>query len=472
MRTSKLLTLAALTLWSAIPPAHGQLARSTFDVDADGWTVVERANDSLTVVNTRSPVYTNSGGNPNGYIHATDAAPGFSDFYFRAPAKFLGNQQAAYGYPLMFDLISDLRDTPTQLVYSVILTGAACTNVITVPRMAAPNTWTHFVVMLQAGAGWMDISTGLPSTSQGLSNCLGTLQSLDIAGEFGTGPDTGGIDNVILFGSPPGFDYYQSFDTGISDPNFTLYGYTNSVYCPPYPGIGGVGTNGRLLLYNTNTSSLTVSVVYLSKFLLTGDFETTVKFDESSLGWCAAGLIVYFAPNYIGWLSSCTDGTRAMSSFSFPNMWFPTLVGPNTGTVGLFRIRRVGTTLYADADVGNGYVGIRTSTDPAFGAPVQVALFLTENVTCGPNYMLFDDLSVHADGILAPRLEIQGGTNGLLVKSPAAVATLEATPVLTPVPIWTAVTNVSVVNGWYNTVTITPAEPVRFFRLNWPWSYY
>ena len=77
MRTSKLLTLAALTLWSAIPPAHGQLARSTFDVDADGWTVVERANDSLTVVNTRSPVYTNSGGNPNGYIHATDAAPGF-----------------------------------------------------------------------------------------------------------------------------------------------------------------------------------------------------------------------------------------------------------------------------------------------------------------------------------------------------------------------------------------------------------
>ncbi|HOC56931.1 MAG TPA: laminin B domain-containing protein, partial [Verrucomicrobiota bacterium] len=200
MRTSTLLTVAALSTWTALAPAYGHLAGSTFDVDADGWTVVERANDSLTVINTRSPVYTNSGGNPTGYVYATDAAPDFPDFYFRAPAKFLGNQQAAYGYPLVFDLISDFVNTPTQLVYSVILTGAAYTNVITVPRMAASNTWTHFVVMLQAGAGWVDIATGLPSTSQALSNCLGTLQSLDIAGEFGTGPDTGGIDNVTLSG--------------------------------------------------------------------------------------------------------------------------------------------------------------------------------------------------------------------------------------------------------------------------------
>lgn len=471
MRISKLLTLTALTVWTAAAADYGPIATSTFESGADAWSAVARDIDSLQVIGTRTPTYHGTGGNPGGFIDFTSSALE-GDVYFRAPTRFLGSKSAAYGYALQFDLISDQQGVPTAPKYSVILIGGGITNFASFVTPPPANTWTRYSVIIQAGAPWTNAATGLPATEADLTNCLAALELLDISGKLATQPNIAGIENVILFGSPPGFDYYQSFDTGISDPNFTLYGYTNYVYCPPGLGIGGVGTNGHLLLYNTNTSSLIVQVFYCSKFLLTGDFEATVSFDESSLGWCAAGLIVYFAPNANGWLNSNTDGTKAHSSFSFPGMSFPTLVGPTTGTVGVFRIRRVGTTLYADADVGNGYVGIRTNTHSAFVAPVQVALFLTENVTHGPNYILFDDLSVHAGGLLPPRLEIQRGMNGPIVKWPAAAATLEATPGLAPAPAWAAVTNVSVVNGWYNTVTLTPAEPARFFRLNWPWSYY
>jgi hypothetical protein len=200
MKTTKrtiLQTLTAVTVWMLLAPAHAQLARSTFDADTDGWMVVDRANDSLTVFNTRSPVFTNWGGNPNGCIYTTDG-PG--DFYFRAPAKFLGNKSAAYGYPLEFDLISNLADTPGNLLYSVILIGGGLTNLAALPPITVSNTWTPFSVMLQAGAYWTNAATGLPSTAADLLNCLTALESLEISGEFGTGPDTGGIDNVTLFG--------------------------------------------------------------------------------------------------------------------------------------------------------------------------------------------------------------------------------------------------------------------------------
>lgn len=202
------LAIAVVASWKSV--CYGQLAASTFDTNYEGWIVVDRVFNSLEIINTRPVEWENFGpGGYNGHIHATDAN---GDFYFRAPAKFLGDKSAAYDYPLQFDLYSDLNGTPAPLKYSVILIGGGVTNVVTLPPVTNANTWTHYSVLLQTGSQWTNAATGLPSTAVDMMSCLGALQSLDIAGEFATGVDIGGIDNVAMFGSTPIQDYALNFD--------------------------------------------------------------------------------------------------------------------------------------------------------------------------------------------------------------------------------------------------------------------
>jgi len=447
---------------------HGQLAQSTFDSVTDGsngWSVVDRTFDSLEVIGTRAPVYQSTGGNPGGFINVLD---GTGDFYFRAPSTFLGDKSAAYGYSLQFDLISDVADVPTTLKYSVILIGGGITNYASFLAAPPANTWTHFSVPVQAGAPWTNAATGLPATQANLTSCLAALQSLDIAGEFGTGIDTGGIDNVTMFGS--GFNYNASFNTGIFDPNFILQGTTNWVWIPGGNGVGGVGTNGTLELYNTLPAH--AGAAYISKFLLTGDFEVSVNFDRSSLWSCAAGIMVYFAPNgSTTWVDCyCNEMGKISCSGLAPSASYST--GASTG---ILRIRRIGTTLFADCNVGNGYVGIRTNTAPDLDAPVQVGLVLIQDGSDGPNqnHIFFDNLSVHADGLLSPCPEMQRGTDTATVKWPSAVGSvIETTPVLGPLSVWTPLTNTPIVNAWHKTVTLSHTNSAQFFRINAPKSYF
>ncbi|HQL79927.1 MAG TPA: laminin B domain-containing protein [Verrucomicrobiota bacterium] len=197
MNRNTFLTLTVITLCTAVAASHGQLARSTFETNSEGWMVVDRVFNSLEITNTRAPIYTNSGGNPDGCIYTGD---GDGDFYFRAPAKFLGNQSAAYGCILRFDLISDTADVPANLLYSVILTGGGVTNFASFLPVLQADKWALFPIPIQAGAPWTNAATGVTATETDIRTCLAALESLDIAGEFGTGPDTGGLDNVYLFG--------------------------------------------------------------------------------------------------------------------------------------------------------------------------------------------------------------------------------------------------------------------------------
>src|SRR5688572_24152831 len=59
---------------------------STFDTDADGWTLIND-NDNVTA----TLIHNTSGGNPGGYISADLATDLYPAFFWTAPAKFLGN---------------------------------------------------------------------------------------------------------------------------------------------------------------------------------------------------------------------------------------------------------------------------------------------------------------------------------------------------------------------------------------------
>jgi hypothetical protein len=114
-------------------------------------------------------------------------------------------------------------------------------------------------------------------------------------------------------------------------------------------------------------------------------------------------------------------------------------------------------------------VGLITNSNPAVTAPVQISLFLLEeDGSTATNHVVFDNLSVHADEVLSP-LSLHGSTGNSTLDWPDGgfPCVLEATPVLGPSASWAQVTNAPTLNGWYDTLTLTPTESTRFFRLHW-----
>jgi len=194
----------AMAMIASAGGAQAQLTQSTFDSGSEGWLLVDRFPfDSFDVVSMREPTFVDSGGNPGGYVLGSDG-PG--DWYWRAPASFLGNQSAAYGGILSFDLFSNRAQTPAALHYSVILNGDGVTTYAFFTSLESTD-WTHFNIRLQEGTlqngvQWMNADTSLPATAADMTTVLGSLSFLDIAGEFGEGFDIGGLDNVQMVPEP------------------------------------------------------------------------------------------------------------------------------------------------------------------------------------------------------------------------------------------------------------------------------
>jgi hypothetical protein len=178
---------------------------STFDTDADNWMVVDRdpssyPNNLLNELSVRTPAFISTGGNPDGFIHSVD---GSGEWFWRAPAKFLGDQSSAYGGQLRFDLWSDLLDTRApEDPYNILLVGSGLVLYIDLPDPFPASTWVPYCVQLRETAGWKVFPSGQPASSTDMMNVLANLQNLDIHAEFGIGPDSGSLDNVFLLKCP------------------------------------------------------------------------------------------------------------------------------------------------------------------------------------------------------------------------------------------------------------------------------
>ncbi|MGL4513265.1 MAG: laminin B domain-containing protein [Lacipirellulaceae bacterium] len=148
---------------------------STFDIDADGWTLFQNAGAPFGWVS--------SGGNPGGHITATDKTNDWA--YVQAPAKFLA--PALYGGVFAFDLRVDNLDAPPSFPglfnVRVGLQGAGLTLINEGPL---PTTsWNSFSFALDeaAGSGWrkfsnlsQNYSAGAPQATQ--SEMLAVLAGL------------------------------------------------------------------------------------------------------------------------------------------------------------------------------------------------------------------------------------------------------------------------------------------------------
>lgn len=173
-------------------PAFG--VTSSFDTDSEGWQAIGDVAGTLN--------WSATGGNPGGHVSITDLTTG-GVTYFVAPAKFLGDQSAAYGTTLGFDLMQVYSGGPNQFnAEDVILQSASLTLVYDTSVNPANGSWTSYAVPLAAG-GWKVSSLAGPvATAQQMQSVLANLTGLRIRAEYQTGPDLDRLDNVTMVPEP------------------------------------------------------------------------------------------------------------------------------------------------------------------------------------------------------------------------------------------------------------------------------
>lgn len=170
------------------------IAMSDFSTNDEGWRLV---GDSTTA----TPTYLSTGGNPGGFVRGFDQVVG-GVWFWQAPTKFLGDDSAAYGHTLTYDL--RMRGSgPLFDDSDVILSGAGLTLHLDTSPVPSDTSWTSYSVLLSETAGWKVGSFAGPLATQSeVLAVLSNLTSLRIRGEFITGDDNGDLDNVVLNASP------------------------------------------------------------------------------------------------------------------------------------------------------------------------------------------------------------------------------------------------------------------------------
>ena len=163
------------------------LTAHDFSTSAQGWLIA--GDTGLT-----DPEFHANGGRPGGYISNVDEALG-ETWYFRAPASVLEQLAAAEHGTLSYHLKQSV-DEPGFLDDDVVIAGPA--GRLSYRFRSSPGTeWTSFSVALAASAGWR-WNWNAPATQEQIRRVLDHPTSLEIRGEYHTGPDVGAIDNVVL----------------------------------------------------------------------------------------------------------------------------------------------------------------------------------------------------------------------------------------------------------------------------------
>ena len=163
------------------------LVAHDFESSAHGWLVSGDTSPS-------EPQLHAAGGSPGGYISHVDEALG-ETWYFRAPESVLSALPSAENGTLSYSL-KQSADEPGFLDDDIIIVGRA--GRLSYRFATSPGTnWTAFSVKLTAGTGWR-WNWSAPASQEQIRRVLANPISLEIRGEYHTGPDEGGLDTVAL----------------------------------------------------------------------------------------------------------------------------------------------------------------------------------------------------------------------------------------------------------------------------------
>jgi hypothetical protein len=168
-------------------PQERTLVAHDFESSRHGWLVSGDTGQS-------GPQLHAAGGHPGGYISHVDEALG-ETWYFRAPDSVLRALSTAEHGTLSYWL-KQSADEPGVVDDDVIIVGPA--GRLSFRFATPPGTgWTPFTVKFTAAAGWR-WNWSAPASQEQIRSVLANPTSLEIRGEYHTGPDEGALDNVVL----------------------------------------------------------------------------------------------------------------------------------------------------------------------------------------------------------------------------------------------------------------------------------
>ncbi len=183
--TIGVLTLFTLPAEAAFPPAS-----SSFDVDLEGWMVMEGANF------TNEVTWGATGGNPGGYAHFVDAHDQTS--YHAAQAAFAGDWSAADGIgAISYDQkIFDVGPTPVMNAYEVFIGGTGGLVMWHGDTPTGTTDWVNVVAPL-VESEWSVVSGSW-------AGALADISGLAIRAELVSfSRDVTGLDNVSVYVPEP-----------------------------------------------------------------------------------------------------------------------------------------------------------------------------------------------------------------------------------------------------------------------------
>jgi hypothetical protein len=209
MRKTVLCAIASLaTLTALAKPARADtIAVATFDTGTSGWSslsVKANANDDHpnfnNVLQDYAVTWSATGGNQGGAVNEVDQDSGWQ--YFAASSAFLGDQSAAVGGTLSFDLLrtDNHNDFPFQNGPALAITNGKTVLVFS-QAASAPGTagWTSYSFDLTTAGVFVTSETGKQATENQLDKVLADLTGVYILADWYTGTgDSYNLDNVVL----------------------------------------------------------------------------------------------------------------------------------------------------------------------------------------------------------------------------------------------------------------------------------
>ena len=166
------------------------LIRHEFTESTQGWRLT-------TDTGSADAAFAAAGGDRGGCIAGRDEEIG-ETWYFRAPLAVLQQLPAAENGVISFSLRQSTDVDGGFLDDDVVIVGETGRLGYRFGHGSAPGTaWRRFSVRLSAGAGWT-WNGSRPATQAQLRSVLASPLSLEIRGEYTTGPDEGFLDNFKL----------------------------------------------------------------------------------------------------------------------------------------------------------------------------------------------------------------------------------------------------------------------------------
>jgi len=172
------------------------ITTSQFQTDAEGWIITGDAQGGYTEAS-----YSPDGGVLDGYIYADDDVAG-GVWYFTSPNDYHGNKTEYYGATLKYSLFQESNRSNQFESADIIFRNGTdqITYVYSDPSKYPTDEWTDYSINISAGNGWLKgaYDSGVEATEADIKAVLSNVTEFSIRGEFESGADTGGMDNVII----------------------------------------------------------------------------------------------------------------------------------------------------------------------------------------------------------------------------------------------------------------------------------